>query len=181
MNYGPLEFADYLQKDAKSQDSATVRAARAAQPARGTPVNLLRVVSHTANFGPPVRGGHHEPMSVFEAVAVNPLANPDSLGAVSVTVQPSQRPLILVLSSHQPVLWRLTLLAEANLRALMLSGFGRSMVVGAGNVAVHRIGGFYAFKRGSAEYRHLQSEVQRCTGGSIGYFQSLQVGSAITL
>ena len=45
MNYGPLEFADYLRKSESRADSAIVRAARAAQPQPATPINLLRVAS----------------------------------------------------------------------------------------------------------------------------------------
>ena len=45
MNYGPLEFANYLSRDEPRGESAIVKAARAAQPLPTTPVNLLRVTS----------------------------------------------------------------------------------------------------------------------------------------
>ena len=41
MNYGPLEFADYLRKTDDRAESPIVRAARAARPGIAEPVNLL--------------------------------------------------------------------------------------------------------------------------------------------
>jgi len=180
MNYGPLEFADYLRRNARSVDSATVRAARAAQPA-AAPVNLLRVVSGPTSLQPARRATTAEPANVFEAVATNPPARRHTPETVRVSVSASDHPVILVLSSHQTTQWQLSVAPGADLRALLLSGFGHSMVVGAAGIAAHRIGGFYAFRRGSAEYRHLESEIRRCTGHAIGHFQSLQVGSSLQL
>jgi hypothetical protein len=178
MNYGPLEFADYLRRNAKA-DPATVRAARAAQPT-AMPVNLLRVVSGPLDVRR-VAAGDAQAVSVLEAVAMNPPDPPSSPGRVSVTLTASERATVLVLSSHQPVQWRLWVMPGADLRALLLSGFGHSSVTGAEGIPVHRIGGFYAFRRGSVEYRHLESEVRRCTGHAIGHFQGLQVGSSLVL
>ena len=45
------------------------------------------------------------------------------------------------------------------LTAVLMSGYGESTVAGAGAALVTSIGGFYAFKRGSAEFRHLEDEV----------------------
>jgi hypothetical protein len=176
MNYGPLEFADYLRRNARVEDSATVCAARAAQPG-AAPVNLLRVVSgplHLDRAAP-------AQVDVCEAVAMNPPDQARSPGRVSIAVTSPERPMVLVLSSHQPVQWRLSVVPGAVVRALLLTGFGHSTVTGADGIAVHRIGGFYAFKRGSVEYRHLESEVRRCTGHTIGHFQSLQVRNSLVL
>ena len=65
---------------------------------------------------------------------------------------------------------------RANLEAVLLSGYGESTVTGAGNALVTSIGGFYAFKRGSAEFKHLEKEVRRCTGRNIERFQSEYAG-----
>jgi hypothetical protein len=181
MNYGPLEFADYLRRNDKPMESATVRAARAAKPVAEPPVNLLRVVSGPGRMRPVTRGGSAGSLNVYEAVAMNPPARPRVPGVVRVVVETTAYPMALVLSSHQTIEWRLSIPAEADVRALLISGFGQSSVTGAGAVAVHRIGGFYAFRRGTAEYRHLQSEVQRCTGQAIELFQSLQVGTSLVL
>jgi hypothetical protein len=55
MNWGPLEFAEYLRRREQEQGiAATTRAARAAAPA-SVPVNQLRVVSgpRTCQSRPP--------------------------------------------------------------------------------------------------------------------------------
>jgi len=46
---------------------------------------------------------------------------------------------------------------------------------------VASIGGFYAFKHGSAEFQHLESEVMRCTGQRIGTFQSVYAGKSFEI
>ncbi|HUQ12529.1 MAG TPA: hypothetical protein VM146_19645 [Steroidobacteraceae bacterium] len=180
MNYGPLGFADYLRRNAMATESATVRAARAAQP-EAAPVNLLRVISGPLHTDRVNRSADAHAVSVYEAVAMNPPGQPRSQARVSISVTSSERSLVMVLSSHQPVQWRLSVASGADVRALLLSGFGHSTVTGAQGVAVHRIGGFYAFRRGSVEYRHLESEVRRCTGHAIGHFQSLPVGDSLVL
>jgi hypothetical protein len=88
---------------------------------------------------------------------------------------------VLVLSSHQAVHWELALEPGVTLRAVLLSGYGESKVHGAGDAVVASIGGFYAFKRGSAEFKHLESEVSRCTGGRIGTFQSVYAGKSFVI
>ena len=60
--------------------------------------------------------------------------------------------------------------ANADLRAVLLAGSGESRVSGTQHVPVSSIGGFYAFKRGSLEFRHLEGEVLRCTGCAIEHF-----------
>ena len=85
--------------------------------------------------------------------------------------------MVLVLSSHQTVAWELSVAPGACLAAVLVSGYGESTVAGAAGARVSTIGGFYAFKRGSAEYRHLEDEVRRCTGRRIAAFQSVYAGS----
>ena len=86
-----------------------------------------------------------------------------------------------MLSSHQTVHWKIALAAGATLSAVLLSGYGESTVAGAGGALVTSIGGFYAFKRGSAEFKHLESEVRRCTGRNIERFQSEYAGHSFEI
>jgi hypothetical protein len=181
MNYGPLEFADYLRRNESHTDSAMVRAARAAKPQPATPENLLSVRSGPGTLTVRSPSARIEAVSVYEAVAVNPPSVPPGPGMVSVLVRDTRLPVVLVLSSHQAVEWRVTCAPGAVLAALLISGFGDSTVVGALEAPVHRIGGFYAFRRGSAEYQHLESEVLRCTGRSIDSFQSVYAGSSFEI
>lgn len=176
MNYGPLEFADYLRRSEERPESATVRAARAAAPEQN-PVNQLNVVSGPHALSALARNARLEAVSVYEAVAMSPPNEPRRAGSVEVIVRATPRPLVLVLSSHQRVEWRISAWPGSLIAAVLVSGFGRSSVLGVAPDQVHRIGGFYAFKRGSAEFQHLQSEVLRCTSRSIENFQSVYAGA----
>jgi hypothetical protein len=181
MNYGPLEFAAYLnRKKGKRKDSATVEAARAAAPAR-EPANRLTVISGPRNLPRLARAAQVEAVSVYEAVAMNAPCTTRAEGPVRVHVRATPRSVVLVLSSHQAVEWQITLAPDASLAAVLLSGYGHSTVAGAGLTPISSIGGFYAFKRGSAEFIHLEHEVLRCTGRSIDNFQSMYAGSAFEI
>ena len=189
MTYGPMEFAAYLQrKDAGRGESATVKAAREAAP-MSTPGarpenNRLTVISGgpmRSGIARAVRAAREEAVCVYEAVAMRAPCTPQSEDPVSVLVRPTHRPMVLVLSSHHTVRWEIELAPEANLCAVLMSGYGQSTVVGAGDAVVTSIGGFYAFKRGSAEFRHLESEVLRCTGRNIERFQSEYAGHTFAI
>jgi hypothetical protein len=176
MNFGPLEFAAYLRrKGAKKAESAAVKAAREAAPA-AVPTNRLSIIAGPGALRSLSRSAQVEAVSVYEAVAVPAPGSAGVAGRVSVLVRPTLRPVVLVLSSHQTVEWRLELQPGAELAAVLLSGYGESTVSGAGEASVSSIGGFYAFKRGSAEFRHLEDEVMRCTGRAIENFQSVYAG-----
>ena len=181
MNYGPLEFAEYLSRGGSSQSvSATVKAARDAAPDT-RPANRLTIVSGITSLTRMARAAHVEAVSVYEAVAIHSPRIPRPLGPVLVLVRASSRPVVLVLSSHQAVQWELALEPGVTLRAVLLSGYGESKVHGAGDAVLASIGGFYAFKRGSAEFKHLESEVSRCTGRRIGTFQSVYAGKSFVI
>ena len=181
MNYGPLEFAAYIaRKGASQNDSAVVKAARDAAPDT-RPANSLTIVSGITSLMRMARASQIEAVSVYEAVAVHAPRITRPSGPVTVLVRESARPLVLVLSSHQAVQWELAVEAGATLRAVLLSGYGESRVDGAGDAVVASIGGFYAFKRESAEFKHLESEVMRCTGRNIGTFQSVYAGRSFVI
>jgi len=181
MNYGPLEFAKYLARKSGSQaESATVKAARDAAP-DARPANRLSLVSDGTMLTRVTRASQVEAVSVYEAVAVHSPRIACPRGSVAVLVRATLRPVVLVLSSHQTVHWELTLAPGATLRAVLLSGYGESTVAGAGEAHVTSIGGFYAFKQGSAEFKHLESEVMRCTGRPIETFRSVYAGRSFEI
>ena len=170
MNYGPLEFAAYLRrKNAARRESA---AGKAARPKK----NQLTIITGPQVLPRIARGAQVEAVSVYEAVATRAPGASRTHGPVRVRVRPTIRPIVLVLSSHQAVQWQLLLAPAARLKAVLLTGYGESTVAGAGKAVVSSLGGFYAFKRGSAEYQHLEREVMRCTGRGIENFQSVYAG-----
>lgn len=168
MNYGPLEFADYLRRNS-ADEPATVKAARSAAPG-GSRHNRLTVIS----------GRHIVPgvVTVCEIVASRTVNAPEFFDLL---VRPAAGGLVLVLSSHEPVCWRLALMHGVDLRAVLLSGRGGSSVTGSGTVPVSRIGGYYSFRPGTAEYRHLESQVRLCTGHGIGRFRRFHAENSFDL
>ena len=186
MNYGPLEFAAYLKrKGARRGESATVKAAREAAPrsrARDRPENNRLTIISGGPMRPFVaRDARVEAVCVYEAVTVRPPCTPQLAEPVKVVVRSTPQPVVLVLSSHQAVQWQIALAPGAALSAVLVSGYGESTVAGAGGAQVTSIGGFHAFKRGSAEFKHLESEVRRCTGRNIERFQSAYAGHSFVI
>lgn len=182
MNYGPLEFAAHLtRKGSGRKESAAVKAARAAAPTPALEKSRLTVVNGLGNLARISRASQIEAVSVYEAVAMRAPSMHLKQGPVRVVVRTTTQPVVLVLSSHQTVDWNVELAPGAKLQAVLLSGYGESTVAGAGDAMVASIGGFYAFKRGSAEFRHLEDEVKRCTGRNIEHFQSVYSGNAFEI
>ena len=100
---------------------------------------------------------------------------------VRVVVRPSARPVVLVLSSYEPVNW-IVVNAGAQLSAVLLSGYHPSAVTGIGTLPVLRIGSAYAYSAGSAEYANLRQAVARYTGPrQIRSFQGSYSGGAFSV
>ncbi|HEY5803625.1 MAG TPA: hypothetical protein VIT90_08045 [Lysobacter sp.] len=102
-------------------------------------------------------------------------------GTVQVLVRRSAKPIILSLSSYEPVRWVLTVEPGAKLAAVLSGGYYESQVIGAGNARVYQIGRTYAYKRGGAEYSQLDAEVARWTGKPIQVFQGRYTGSTFVV
>src|SRR5689334_5008482 len=133
MNFGPMEFAEYLdRRDSRRIESATVRAARDAAPVPPPPRNQLTIISGPATLARLARSAQIAAVSVYEAVAMRAPSMPQKQGPVRVRVRRTARPVVLVLSSHQTVEWQLQIDPDAELAAVLTSGYGESTVAGAG-------------------------------------------------
>jgi len=170
MTYGPMEFAAYLRRrGALERESAAVAAARASVVAPRPEENRLTVISGSRGLA---RTARDEVVSVFEAIVTRTATLPRIGKPVRVSVNETRLPMVLVLSSLQPVCWRVERRQGVRLLAVLLAGLGESRVSGAGDAVVTTIGGFYAFRRDSGEFHHLENEVMRATGCAIGKFSS---------
>ena len=186
MNYGPLEFAAYLnRKGAGRGESAAVKAAREAAPFKPDSArpenNRLTIVSGGPLQPVVARSKRAQFVRVFEAIAIRAPPRLQSDEPIGILVRETRSPVVLVLSSHQTVRWKIELVPGAVLEAVLVAGYGISAVDGANGAMVTSIGGFYAFKQGSAEFRHLESEVLRCTGRKIEKFQCVYAGHRFEL
>ncbi len=131
---------------------------------------------------PGVRDAQVEGVGIYEAV--ERIAQPGqsrSTGSVAVTVRRSNQPLVLVLSSYEPVQWQLRLESGARLAAVLVASYHDSTVVGAGDVRVLKIGRQYAYQQDGPEFAALQREVSRWAGRPIALFQSGYRGNSYTV
>ena len=101
-------------------------------------------------------------------------------GTVNVIVRPAPRPIVLVLSSYEPVRWVITLQDGAKLAAVVQSSYSPSEVLG-GGAPITNIGQRSAYKRGSPEYTALDEDVAKWTGKRIGGFQGAYTGKMFIL
>lgn len=111
--------------------------------------------------------------------AKNP--NGRTTGYVEVRVRRTAKPIVLVLSSYEPVRWMLNTEPGANLTAVVVSGYHPSQVVGAGAAPVIVNGSVYAYKPDSSEYRALNQSVFNLTGRDIGLFQGRYDGGQFSV
>jgi hypothetical protein len=102
-------------------------------------------------------------------------------GLVLVHVKRSGGPLTLVLSSHEPVRWTLSLEYGATVTSIMTAGPKSSQVVGAGTIPVTHISDNDASQMGTPDYERLQAEVAQAAGARIRRFQSAAVGGEFTV
>ena len=170
MNFGPVEFAAYLRRrGVRAGEPAAVKAARDAAPVPPLERGRLAVVTGAPELSQTARNPVLT-VGVFEAIA-GPM-NPEAAARpLRVRVKSSAGPVVLVLSSLQAVRWNVERAPRAALVAVLLAGRGESTVTGANEVPVFSIGGFYAFRTGSEEFRHLENEVLRATGCGIHGFE----------
>src|SRR4030095_11145431 len=97
MNFGPIEFADYLRRrQSRGGESAAVKAARDAAPVPPLERNRLSVVSGPQELTQSVRNAVLT-VGVFEAIAGN--INCEAGESLRVRVRASAGPVVLVLSS----------------------------------------------------------------------------------
>ncbi|MCL2021785.1 MAG: hypothetical protein FWG81_06770 [Betaproteobacteria bacterium] len=92
-------------------------------------------------------------------------------GKVIIAAKASEKPIVLVLSSYEPVRWILKRDSGAKFAAIVLSGNGISKVEGAGSVRIIKSGGHYAYRTGDHKYQLLNQEVVKLTGKNINIFQ----------
>jgi len=125
------------------------------------------------------RDAHVHMVGVYEGMrdAGSSARGSRSARTVRVVVRNSSKPVVLVLSSYEPVNWSVVN-AGGRIAAVLLSGYHQSEVFGIGNTTVLRIGSAYAYAAGSPEYQRLRQAVTQYTGPmEIRSFQGKYAGS----
>lgn len=102
------------------------------------------------------------------------------LGSVRVNVLPGSTPLVLVLSSYEPVNWIINS-SGRKISKILVSGYYDSNVIGADRTPVIKIGNKYAYKLDSNEYAALKQEVARYVSNPIQLFQGSYMGKDFSI
>lgn len=105
---------------------------------------------------------------------------PRRAGPVMVRVRRSGKPVVLVLTSYEPVQWHVSTDPGARVAAILTGGYYQSEVRGQTARQID-IGRVYAYEQGSGEYGRLEVEVARRTGKRIDQFQGRYSGNQFTV
>ncbi|MBO9716710.1 MAG: hypothetical protein J7507_07835 [Pseudoxanthomonas sp.] len=155
--------------DADAAQRAAARAAVLAQAGRGgggTPV------ATDADLAALADDAIIETVGVYEADgavhgAGSKLRTP---GTVQVLVKRG-KPVILVLTSYEPVNWIIKPDPGAKVAAVLQGGYYASQVYGAGDARIINLGQVYAYRRDRDDFTRLDAEVRQRSGKPVGRFQ----------
>lgn len=150
--------------------SAQNNSASASNP---TPKPLLADVPSTAQVA--VVGVYEARSSAPRAAGTHPAGN------VRITVAPGTSPVILALSSYEPVRWQIQNTSARKIATILLSGYHESSVIGADNVKLLKIGSNYAYKLDSPEYERLKKDISRYVSNPVASFQGSYQGQDFTV
>jgi len=128
------------------------------------------------------RDAQIEAVGVYEGAGGTHASGKQSqAGTVEITIRSSSIPIVLVLSSYEPVRWRLTPEPGAKIAAVLVSSYRASEVEGAGSARVIVIGNIHAYKNGTSEFNDLERQVFRLTGKHISLFQGAYNGVSFSV
>lgn len=127
------------------------------------------------------RNAQIEGVGVYQGKTANRAFSGHPMGSVDVHIRSSTKPIVLVLSSYEPVNWRLTSAPGAKLAAVLVSGYYTSNVVGAGAARVIVVGSAFSYKQVGSDYNRLNSEVVQYTGKGMDIFQGQYEGGKFSV
>lgn len=100
---------------------------------------------------------------------------------IRITVTPGSVPLVLALSSYEPVTWTINNPSGRKIHSILVSGYYESSVVGQGNAQVLKIGSTAAYKMDSPEYAKLKQDIARYVSSPVQAFQGGYKGREFTV
>lgn len=133
-----------------------------------------------ASLSAQARVSRMEAVGVYQGSAPTAGARGHKTGHVEVRVRRG-KPIILVLSSYEPVRWKVVQEPGAKVVSVLLSGYYQSEVVGAGNARVVNTGSSYSYEAGSSNQAALYRQTALYTGKTIDSFQGKYEGSVFTV
>lgn len=145
------------------------------------PLTLPPAATGNALLAQLAKDAQVESVGVYQAASGYSKGNDHRPGIINVEVRRSSRPLVLVLSSYEPVVWTLNRQAGAEIRLVLISSYHPSRVEGAGDARVIGMNGGNAYQRNSPEYQHLTREVGSLLGKGIDVFQGSYSGERFSV
>jgi hypothetical protein len=91
-------------------------------------------------------------------------------GSIRINLAPGNTPLILALSSYEPITWVINSNGR-KIHTILVSGYYESTVVGQGSAQVLKIGSTHAYKMDSPEYMKLKQDIARYVSNPVQTFQ----------
>lgn len=92
-------------------------------------------------------------------------------GNIKVNVGPGKTPVVLALSSYEPVTWVISNSSGRKISAILLSGYYESTVAGQGNAQVLKIGRTHAYSMDGPDYVRLKQDLARYVSNPVTSFQ----------
>lgn len=139
----------------------------ASSPSRTTPVQV------------PVVDTQVEVIGVYESARGQHGGGEHHPGVIDVEVRKSQKPLTLVLSSYEPITWKLDRQPGSRIHQVLLSSYHPSTVEGAGDARVIVVKVGYDYQ--ASGYRTLPPEVTNLTGQQTGLYQGTYSGGRFSV
>lgn len=122
---------------------------------------------------------HVEVIGVYESkYGVHGVGVKRTTGPIRVHVRPSSTPLVLVVSSYEPVRWFVDNPGQRKISAVLVSGVHESEVLGVGGAQILKIGSTHAFKVDSPGYQELKASIARYLPNPIRSFQGTYTGES---
>lgn len=110
-----------------------------------------------------------------EAIGVYETLNRSPAG-ITVLVKKTEQPIVLLLASYEPVKWNIIKESGANITAILVTGYNKSSVTGAGATKTVIKNGSYAISTDDRNYSALNREAMLWTGKAISKFQGTYGG-----
>lgn len=142
--------------------------------------NSYRVLS-SAPLADLAKDAQVEAIGVYQSANASKRSGESRTGQIEVHIRRSSKPVVLVLSSYEPVRWNLVSEPGARISAVLLSGYYQSQVVGAGTTRVITLGRSFAYQTGTTQYMALENDVARLIGKRINLFQGRYDGSSFSV
>jgi hypothetical protein len=110
-------------------------------------------------------------IGVYEAAVTSQRTDVGRAGSIRVNLGPGAAPLVLVLTSYEPVNWHVQDNGR-KIAAILVSSYGNgSKVVVGGSPNLYKVNLGYAYQLGTAEYQRMERELAKYVAAPIATFQ----------